>query len=127
MSHRRAWWQDPLIRTWLFPPAVGAGLGIVFGIALDIVSFIRSFFVFNADVPNLLNLPFDALACGYIGIHFGLIASALIQFCKLPQKQRHSILKALWKVVYVLVILFAILMSFGLLSGLLSAQLNRRF
>lgn len=124
--HRRRWHQDPGVRTWLLPPVVGAGLGVIFGLGQFIVSFVRSVFVFSADVPNLLNVPFDCFAYACLGVQAGLLVSCLIQFCKLPQKQRHTILKGLGKGAYALVLLFAVLMSFGLLSGMLGTLWNRR-
>mgnify|MGYP000263822067 CR=1 FL=1 len=124
--HRPQWHQDPVARTWLFPPAVGAALGVLFSLGAFIVSFVQSFIDYKADVPSLTALPLAVFAYGYLGIHVGLVVSAFIQFCKLPQAQRHKILRALWKGVCVLTLLFAVLMSFGLLGGLLGSQLNRK-
>lgn len=117
--HRRAWHQDPIVRTWLLPPAVGAALGVLFGLGTFLVNFVLSLFVDSANMPHLLELPFVCYTFGYLGAQAGLIVSTFIQFCKLPAAQRHNILKALWKGVCALTLLFAVLMSFGLLGSLL--------
>lgn len=125
-QRQRLWHQDPVIRTWLLPPVVCAGLGAVFSVGQFVVGFVLSLFVNSVDAPTVGTLVFDLFDYVYWGFLVGLVISSLVQFWKLPQKQQAMVLKALWQGICVLTLLFLTLMTFGVLGGLLGSQFSRK-
>ena len=125
--HRREWWQDPLVRTWLFPPVMGAGLGVLYTFGLMTLLLVLGLLAdHKLNLPDLKDLPKALYVYGQAGGYLGFVASFVIHLVKHPNGNLAKVLKGLWRVVYILTLLFAVLMSFGMLSGLVGSQLSRK-
>lgn len=125
--HRREWHQNAAVRTWLFPPIIGAGLGVLYAIwwyyPLIMYTLLDEH---HLDLSDFRHLPNNLWVCTQLGAYMGVPVSVLIHLVKYPRGNLAQVLKAIWKVVAFTTLLFATLMSFGLLGGLLGSQFNRR-